>query len=132
MDSVGSDVGTRCKLCGQKYLTVWRAIDKLWTKITGITDESGLWCPHCFSEEARAKDIVLRWTCGDEVWPDVPEQMVRQGEYITQLQAELEAARGQIEEFCGELCNKRPMSTHCERCPFYNATLVEETEASHG
>lgn len=105
MDSIGSNDGMLCEICGQKYHTVWKAIDKLWVKVTGATEQedapgyfSGLWCPHCFSKVARAKGITLRWCCGDEVWPDVPEQIVRQSEYIVQQQAALEKITAERDE----------------------------------
>lgn len=69
MNSIGGNGGDRCQVCGNLYLTVWYADDEVWTKVTGIAEEeSGLWCPHCFSREARAKGITVRWSCAEE-WP---------------------------------------------------------------
>lgn len=78
MDSIGSNDGMLCEVCGQKYHTIWFADDELFIKVTGATEIkgmpgyfSGLWCPHCFSREARAKGITVRWGCAEE-WSDLP------------------------------------------------------------
>jgi len=75
MDSIGSNNGMQCQICDQKYHTIYSVDDELWIKVTGATEQedapgyfSGLWCPHCFSREARVKGITVRWSCAEE-WP---------------------------------------------------------------
>jgi len=31
----------------------------------------------------------------------------------------IEMLQGQISDYCGEICEKRPMQVGCESCPFY-------------
>ena len=55
--------GELCRNCNHRYLTIWRAPDDLWKKVTSIQDESGLLCPKCFDKLARDKGIDLYWNC---------------------------------------------------------------------
>lgn len=52
----------RCQICGKEYDDyVWSVSDKLWEKVTGIKNASGLRCIPCFSCEAREKGIIIQW-----------------------------------------------------------------------
>ena len=49
----------KCQICGKHYEYVYRISDKLWKKITGIKNGSGLRCIDCLDKEARGKDIYI-------------------------------------------------------------------------
>jgi len=61
--------GELCRFCDKRYLTVWRAPDYLWEKMTGIKNGSGLMCPKCFDELARKEGIELYWECREDEFP---------------------------------------------------------------
>lgn len=63
--------GEKCKLCGKRYSTVWRASYDAWYKITGSDSEYGFYCCKCFEELGRKKDIHLYWECDIGEWPRV-------------------------------------------------------------
>ena len=51
-----------CQICGKEYDDyIWEISDKLWEKVTGIKNGSGLRCIPCFSKEAREKGITIKW-----------------------------------------------------------------------
>ena len=54
-----------CQICEKEYLYVWEVSDKLWEKVTGIKNGSGLRCIDCFSKEAEKKGIYLQWFAKD-------------------------------------------------------------------
>jgi hypothetical protein len=54
-------LGEHCQVCGKEYSYVWSVPDKLWEKVTGIKNQSGLRCIHCFEQEADEKGIIIYW-----------------------------------------------------------------------
>ena len=54
--------GEKCQICGKRYDYVYRVSDKLWGKITGIKNGSGLRCIGCLIKEASKKNIKLEIT----------------------------------------------------------------------
>lgn len=64
-----STEGERCRSCGKRYLTCWQANGDLWAKVTGKSDGSGLRCIECFEKEARAKGLILYWSCAEGEFP---------------------------------------------------------------
>jgi len=58
-------MGEHCQICGieygEEYGYIYSVPDKLWEKVTGIKNGSGLRCIHCFSREARDKGIYIQW-----------------------------------------------------------------------
>lgn len=48
-----------CQICKKEYKYVWSVPDKLWEKVTGIKNGSGLRCIECFDIEARKKGIYV-------------------------------------------------------------------------
>ena len=59
----------KCERCGKQYSTVYTVRDCLWESITGHKDGSGLWCLHCFVNEAEKLGIVLYWQCDENQFP---------------------------------------------------------------
>ena len=51
--------GEKCQICGKHYDYVYEVSDKLWRKITGIKNGSGLRCIGCLTKEASKKNIKL-------------------------------------------------------------------------
>ena len=61
----------KCQFCGNLYKTVWECTsNKIWDEVTGKKDGSGLFCPKCFEEMARKKNIILNWKCGGLMMDD--------------------------------------------------------------
>ena len=54
-------MGEHCQICGKKYNYVYEVSDKLWKKVTGIKNGSGLRCIPCLEKWARSKGIYLQW-----------------------------------------------------------------------
>jgi len=54
--------GEKCQICGKHYDYVYGVSDKLWGKITGIKNGSGLRCIGCLTKEASKKNIELEMT----------------------------------------------------------------------
>ena len=54
-------MGEHCQICGKEYEYIYEVSNKLWEKITGIKNGSGLRCIPCLEKEAKEKGICLRW-----------------------------------------------------------------------
>jgi hypothetical protein len=61
--------GERCDYCGRHYLSIWRAPDDVWYRVTGLR-QSGLMCISCFDALARRLGIGLYWSCECGRYPD--------------------------------------------------------------
>lgn len=59
----------QCQRCLNLVDLVWHAPDEIWKKVTGITDGSGVYCVHCFSEMAWKVDMSLYWECAEDRFP---------------------------------------------------------------
>ena len=53
--------GEKCQHCGKRYLISYDVSNKLWERVTGIKDGSGIFCPKCFDAMALEFGITLRW-----------------------------------------------------------------------
>lgn len=53
--------GEHCQICGKEYEYIYEVSNKLWEKITGIKNGSGLRCISCLDKEARKKGITIYW-----------------------------------------------------------------------
>jgi len=63
----------QCQNYGKLYSTVWRAPDRLWTRITG-KKQNGLLCPSCFDKLAHDLGIELYWECAENGYPTEKEE----------------------------------------------------------